>query len=144
MGLDAVVYKHRSKLPMDPELAGLQMEPNTHEWYPVDDQLPEPIRSVGVQALHHWLGNLSSIRCLYAQVASMLPADSVLLANVLYGGAHCGDVISLDRVSVLKREISVLRNSGGSPLSSELELLLERLDQLVDAAEDNQNPIVFV
>jgi hypothetical protein len=33
MGLDAVVYKHRSKLPLDPERAGLRMEESAREWY---------------------------------------------------------------------------------------------------------------
>jgi len=143
MGLDAVVYKHRSKLPLDPERAGLQIEPNTQEWYSPGGRLPEAIRSAGVEALHHWLGNASSVGLLYAQVALILPPDSVLLRSVLYDGAHAGDVISVERVRSLKREISTLRNSR-SVLSPELDLLLNRLDELIRAAEDNHNPIVFV
>jgi hypothetical protein len=142
MGLDAVVYKHRSKLPLNPERAGLQVEQNTGEWYSHNDQLPEVIKSAGVRALHRRLGNVSLIASLHAQIGSHLPADSVLLASVLYDGAHAGDVISLDRVGILKQEISILRNKQ-SPLSPELTMLLNSLDALIDAAEDH-NPIVFV
>ena len=64
MGLDAVVYKHRSKLPQDPEQAGLRMDQGNGEWYSDWDPLPEPIKSVGVQALHQRLGNVLSISAL--------------------------------------------------------------------------------
>src|SRR5579864_4425359 len=111
MGLDAVVYKHRSKLPLDPERAGLLIEEITGEWYSENDQPPEAIKLAGVEALHQRLGNVSLIAALYTQVAPYLPADSVLLASVLYDGSHVGDVITLDRVCVLKREISTLRNN---------------------------------
>src|SRR5207249_173316 len=134
MGTDAVVYKHRSKLPLDPERAGLQCEPNTGEWYSQNDHLPEPIKSAGVEALHRRLGNVSSIAALYTQVASLVHSDSVLLVSVLYDGGHAGDVISIDRVGVLKREISTLRNNSSS-LSAELVTLLNDLDDLITAAE---------
>jgi hypothetical protein len=143
MGLDAVVYKHRSKLPLDPERAGLRIEPNTREWYTESGDLPEAIKLAGVEALHRRLGNVSSIASLYAHVALLLPADSVLLSKVLCDGAHAGDLLSLERVGALKREISNLRN-GHSPLSPEVASLLNSLDALVEAAEANHNPIVFV
>jgi len=143
MGLDAFVYKHRSKLPLDPERAGLRIEQNTGEWYSQNDQLPQAIKSAGVRALQRRLGNVSLIASLNNQVASLLPADSVLLAGVLYDGTHGGDVISLDRVDILKQEISILRNND-SALSPELAMLLDSLDALIEAAEDNHNPIVFV
>jgi hypothetical protein len=65
-----------------------------------------------------------------------------LLKNVLYDGTHCGDIISLERVRILKSEISSLRNVC-FVLSSELSLLADKLVALIAAAEDNHNPIVF-
>jgi hypothetical protein len=96
MGFDAVVYKHHSKLLLDPERAGLRMEPTTGEWYSERDQLPEPIKSAGVEALHRRLGNVSLISSLHTELAALLPADSVLLSSILYDGTHGGDVISSD------------------------------------------------
>jgi hypothetical protein len=84
MGLDAVVYKHRSKLLLNPERAGLRMEPTTGEWYSEWDQLPETIKSAGVEALHRRLGNVSLISSLHTELAALLPAGSVLLSSILY------------------------------------------------------------
>jgi hypothetical protein len=143
MGLDAIVYKHRSKLPLDPERAGLRMEPPTGEWYSERDQLPEPIKSTGVEALHRRLGNVSLISSLHTELAGLLRADSVLLGSILYDGTHGGDILSFDRIGILKNEISTLRNNGSS-LSREVSVFLDSLDALIEAAEDNHNPITFV
>jgi hypothetical protein len=64
MGLDAAVYRHRSKPPLDPERAGLRREESTGEWYCETGNVPEPIRAVGVEAMHKRLGNVSLIGAL--------------------------------------------------------------------------------
>jgi hypothetical protein len=143
MGLDAVVYKNRSKFPLDPERAGLEIEQKTGEWYSQDGQLPPGVAAAGVETLHQRLGNVALIAWLREQVARLLPADSVLLGLILRDGAHSGDVILPDRAAVLRREISMLR-SCGSPLSPELTVFLYSLEALVEAAKHNRNPIVFV
>ena len=119
------------------------MKPTTGEWYSERDQLPEPIKSAGVEALRRRLGNVSLISSLHTELAALLPADSVLLSSILYDGTHGGDVISSDRIGILKNEISTLRNNGAS-LSREISVFLDSVDALVTAAEDNDNPIVFV
>lgn len=143
MGLDAVVYKHRSKMPLDPEQAGLRMEESTGEWYCETGNVPERIREAGVEALHKRLGNVSHIATLSREVSALLPGDSVLLSNVLYEGGHAGDVVAVEKVGALKQEIALLRERA-STASPELRLLLKDLDELVAAAEENQNPIAFV
>ena len=143
MGLDAVVYKHRSKLPVDPEHAGLLMEESTGEWYGETGNVPEPIRAAGVEALHKRLGNVSLITTLGREVGALLPGSSVLLSNVLYEGGHAGDVVAPDKVGLLKQEIALLRERA-SAVSPELALLLSDLEELAAAAEENHNPIAFV
>lgn len=123
---------------MDPERAGLQIDQDTREWYSPDGELPEVMKSIGVEALHRRLGNVGLIASLYSQVALLLPADSVLLGSVLCDGSHAGDLISTERVGYLKQEISMLKNNC-SPRSQEFMLLLSSLDAL-----GNRNPIVFV
>ena len=143
MGLDAVVYKHRSKLPLDPERAGLRMEESTGEWYCETYDVPEPIRAAGVEALHKRLGNVSLIAALGREVGALLTVNSVLLSNVLYEGGHAGDVVAADKIGVLKQEIALLRKRA-STVSPELALLLNDLEELAAAAEENHNPIAFV
>lgn len=82
MGLDAVVYKHRSKLPVDPEHVGLRIEETTGEWYSETGNVPESIRAAGVEALHKRLGNVSLIAALGREVQLLLPGTSVLLSKV--------------------------------------------------------------
>lgn len=143
MGLDAVVYKHRSKLLSDPERAGLRMEERTGEWYSETGNIPEPIKSAGLEALHKRLGNVSLIAALAGEVRALLPDDSVLLSNVLYEGGHAGDVVPPEKLGVLKQEITMLK--GRAPrLSPELALFLNDLEDLATAAEENHNPIAFV
>jgi hypothetical protein len=143
MGLDAVVYKHRSKLPLDPERAGLRMEESTGEWYCEAGNVPEPIRAAGVEALHKRLGNVSLIGALGREAGALLPGNSVLISNVLYEGGHAGDVIDPDKVGLLKQEIARLRERAPK-VSPELTLLLNDLEELAAAAEENHNPIAFV
>jgi len=143
MGLDAVVFKHRSKLPVDPEQVGLRMEESTGEWYSETGNVPEPIRAAGVEALHKRLGNVSMIAALGREVGLLLPGSSVLLSKVLYEGGHAGDVISTDQIAALRQEIARLREQAPTP-SLELATLLNELEALASAAEENHNPIAFV
>jgi hypothetical protein len=141
MGLDAVVYKARERFPIDPESLGLQIEPLTREWYSQSGELPDAIRIFGVEALHRRLGNVSSIGMLYKEVARVLGLQTLILSRVLYDGGHAGDLIGFQEVRELKGEIETLRIH---PLSSQLASFLDDLDQLVGAAEEQRNPIVFV
>lgn len=143
MGLDAVVYKHRTKLPLDPESAGLRIEDRTGEWYSETNDVPGLIKAVGLEALHKRLGNVSLIGALSAEVAAFLPARSLLLSNILYEGGHAGDIIPREKTATLRAELALLR-SHDSELSLELRLLLQDLEELSMAAEENRNPIVFV
>lgn len=142
MGLDAVVYKHRSKLPVDPERAGLRLEEPTGEWYSETGTLPEPIRGVGVEALHKRLGNATLIAMLNREVGKLLPVESILISAVLYESGHAGDVLALDKVGVLKQEITLIRECD-STVSPELTRFLNDLEELAVAAEENRNPIAF-
>lgn len=142
MGLDAVVYKHRSKLPVDPERAGLKLDEDTGEWYSETGILPEPIRGAGVRALHKRLGNATLIAMLNREVGKLLPAESLLISAVLYESGHAGDVIALEKVGALKQEIALLRERG-STVSPELTRFLNDLEELAVAAEENRNPIAF-
>ena len=141
MGLDAVVYKNRTKLPLDPERAGLRLDESTGEWYSETDELPDPIRLEGVKALHKRLGNASLIAAIAAEARSLMPMDSTVLSRILLSGTQAGEAIPPETVESLKQEVTVLRNSSPSP---ELARFLNDLDELIASAQDNHNPIAFV
>jgi hypothetical protein len=141
MGLDAVVYKNRTKLPLDPERAGLRLDQSTGEWHSETDELPDAIRVAGIEAIHKRLGNASLIAAIAAETRSHMPTDSMLVSRILFSGSHAGDAILPETVESLKQEVLVLKNSSPSP---ELTRFLNDLDELIAAAQDNNNPIVFV
>jgi len=143
MGLDAVVYKNRTKLALDPERAGLQLDKRTGEWYSEIDEIPEAIREVGIEALHKRLGNATLVATLANETKSYMPMDSVLLSRILFSGSQAGYAIPTEEVDSLKQEVIVLRNNS-SQVSSELARFLNDLDELIAAAQENDNPIVFV
>lgn len=120
------------------------MEPDTREWYSDSDDLPDTVKTADVEAevLHRRLGNVSSIATLREEVARILPPESLIMSLVLYDGSHCGDLIGVEKMAELKGEIAISRRS--SLLSPRVRDFLEDLDQLVKAAEEQQNPIVFV
>ena len=105
--------------------------------------MPEPIRAAGVEALYKRLGNVSLIAAFGREVGVLLPGNSILLSKVLYEGGHAGDVVALDKIGVLKQEIALLRQRA-STVTPEFALLLNDLEELADAAEENHNPIAFV
>lgn len=142
MGLDAVVYKNRAKLPLDPEQAGLKLDESTGEWYSTTDELPDAIKAEGLEAIHKHLGNVSQVAALAAEVGRFISPKSVLLGNILYSGSHAGDVVPPDKIDALKHEIAMLREA--STLSPELTIFLNDLDELIRVAKENYNPVAFV
>jgi hypothetical protein len=76
-------------------------------------------------------------------VENRLPGKSLLLEAVLYSGSHCDDVISLDQLDELVREVKLVE-AGPKPLPSCLQGFLEQMSTLITTARKEQNPIVFV
>ncbi len=142
MGLDAVVYKNRAKLPLDPEQAGLRLDEKTGEWYSTNDELPDEIKAEGLEALHKHLGNVSQVAALAAEAGRFISPNSVLLCDVLYSGSHSGDVVPADKIDALEHEVATLREA--STLSPELTILLDDLGELIKVAKENYNPVAFV
>jgi hypothetical protein len=115
----------------------------TGEWYSATDEIPDAIRSAGVEALHKRLGNVVLISRLNEEFRGIVSGPSILLDNVLYEAAHAGDMIPFEKVGLLQKEIRALRENGPT-LSPELLVFLSDMDELIAAALENHNPIAFV
>lgn len=144
MGLDAVVYKGRRSLPFIPEEVGAILEPKTGEFYFADSKIEKRFNSEGVIATSKRLGNASTIGSLSEVVELALRRDkSILQDKVLFSGTHSGDVIEPTDFVQLRAELDEVR--GSSP-HNKVPILAEfvlNMEDLLDAALKESNPIVF-
>jgi hypothetical protein len=63
-------------------------------------------------------------------------------SKVLYSGTHSGNTIAGESIHELAAELESIRKT--EPLSPEFELFLAALEDLINVAKHEGNPIVFV
>ena len=144
MGLEAVVYVHRDKLPptvMD-ELPCIDEQ--TGEVYFEDPEIAKKHPKNTFTAIRKSLGNVAMIGALRGEISRAADNNSILLSKVLYSGSHSGDIIGVSDLDKLESEIKNVRNNTSKERSSVLERFLKDLTELIMAARAQQLPIVFV
>jgi hypothetical protein len=141
MGLDAVVYRNRQHLQLELDETAGQLIPETGEVYFESDEISRKYLHKR-HAVKHRLGNLAEIAALRSEVTQFGAPKDILLEKVLYSGSHSGDFIPLELLPLLSAEIKSIYNSSGA--SSELLEFLGSMEDLIRAAKDEGNPIVFV
>jgi hypothetical protein len=141
MGLDAVVYRNKTHLKLGPDEKVAQLVPQTGEVYFESDALSREYRHQ-LKAVANRLGNVTEISTLREEVARLIGPNAFIVQKILYSGTHSGDTIPVELLSSLSTELSLLR--GTCEQSSELRGLISSLEELIRAAKDEANPIVFV
>jgi hypothetical protein len=142
MGLNAVVYRNRERLPFDPDELGAVFDNDTGECY-IDHDISGGLDGDVVVALSRRLGNVSAVKDLADAVERSLGPNSLLRSKVLYNGSHAGDVIGVDSLQHLSAELQQLR--GRAPVCPEpaISEFIQGMEDLLRAALDEGNPIVF-
>ena len=140
MGLNAVVYRNRRhlKLGSDEELA--RLVPETGEIYFESEQLSRKYYNQ-LKVLEHRLGNTAEIGALREEAVRLIGPESVIVQTGLRSGTHSGDVIPVESISSLAAEVNSIRDA--SQKSPELQHFIDSLEELIRAAKDEGNPIVF-
>ncbi len=145
MGLDAVVYRNRKNLPFDPEQVGAALDARTGEFY-FQDSAAAGKRFNGkvVVAVSRHLGNVSAVDFLLEAVERSLGRQDSLLQNkVLFSGTHAGDVIEPLHLHQLGVEIDEVRRSSLVNQVPALAEFVRNMEDLLKAALEEGNPIVF-
>ena len=141
MGLEATVYLNKDKVSIEWMDDSAQVDERTGEVYSQTRHIPAKAR----EACAYRLGNGKYVeRCrieIEKAAKSRSLAMPVLIERVLSGEIHPGDLVEFAQVPALKRELRFL--SEVPKHSTELQDLVFRLNKLVEAAEQNRNPIVF-
>lgn len=145
MGLDAVVYKSKRKLVDDPSEERMEADERSRDLLPKHN-LPDPAFSrESTEVLHKRLGNVAAVETIRKEICKAQGQESnVLLGKVLYSSTHSGDTIELDSLDTLLREVSRLRKVTEGSRSMLLTNFIEDMLELIWAAQNEGNPIVFV
>jgi hypothetical protein len=141
MGLDAVVYRNKKHLNLGPDEETARVIPDTGEVYFEKAELSKKYLTRH-HAADHRLGNVSEIAELRDEVTRLAAPESPLIKKVLYSGTHSGDVIALGGLHELSAELDLIRKTGRE--SPQLQRLMGALEELIQAAKYEGNPIVFV
>jgi hypothetical protein len=141
MGLDAVVYRNRAHIELGSDASCAKIDQQTGEVYFEDDRLARKFDHKR-EAASFRLGNIAAIAEIDVEAGRLLGADSTICQKITYSGTHCGDRISPQDFAKLFDELGTIRRSGsGSPLLLEF---VGAMEELVRAANEEKNPIVFV
>ncbi len=142
MGLDAVVYRNKANIELGEKLDKAKIDERTGEIYfenEIDDR--ETPRDL-IEAAEYRIGNIAEVDSLRDEIATLLGPGNQIGDKVLYSGSHSGDVIPVDQLPRLAGEIESIQKMNRS--SKELSRFLENLKALINAAINENNPIVFV
>ncbi|MGB6667028.1 MAG: hypothetical protein WBE73_01685 [Candidatus Acidiferrum sp.] len=141
MGLNAVVYRNKRHLKVGPDEEHARLVPETGEVYFESEQLSRKHHNQ-LKAVEHRLGNTAEIGALREEAVRLIGPESVTVQTVLRSGTHSGDAIPVESISSLAAEVNSIRDA--SQKSPELQRFIDSLKELIRAAKDEGNPIVFV
>ena len=140
MGLDALVFRNVRHLEDRLGRGLFDVDGTTGEATVNESAGISAPRSAFI-AIRCRIGNAAEIAVLQRAVATLLSGhDSLILSRVLYSGSHAGDSIMPSDHPRLRLELSRLKASDDSGT----QLFIRAMESLLDAAEAEQNPIVFV
>jgi len=144
MGLDAVVYRNIQTLAPALRERVRIADPETGELDFVSQGPPDPNYNDALLAISIRIGNAASVGWLREQINSRWNGDcDILLNKVLFSGSHSGDFINLKGAEAMRREIDKIGVTQGQ-LPEALDEFLKQMRQLLDVADAEKNPIVFV
>ena len=138
MGLNAVVFKRASRLKSEYSREFEVVDVETGEAAAVGD--PDLLPLEQLVAAEARLGNVAEVAFLRKTVMSVLGEGSFIAEHVLYSGIHSGDCIPTNRLHSLRDELSRLKKMDVSDLAT----FISAMEALIDVAEKESNPIVFV
>jgi hypothetical protein len=139
MGLDVVVFRNAKNLQQEFGWDLFDVDKATGEALPKDAE--HKIPQGKLFAIERRLGNISEIARLRESVGELLRnQESILQSRVLYSGSHSGDSIPLNKLPQVREEIALLKSYDRPELST----FIGAMEAVMDAAETEGNPIVFV
>ena len=144
MGLDAGVF--RNVTTMQKMLPGCEFNVDSHTGQAVAmrNDLELPLSLDDYLAADFRIGNISHVGYLRELFSSMLAPDSFIQKRVIYSGSHCGDIIELQELDELRKDIEAINKHREVTIEWQISEFLDAMVALVAAAAKERNPIVFI
>lgn len=143
MGLDAVVYRNRENLGLGLNQSWLRYDEETGETSLADDAPCEHLPPEVFCAAEVRLGNISAIAAVREAIKLSTPDAEFLLTRVVYSGIHGGDQIEVSELPALCAELDRVERAIIDENRLDLAPFIADMRELAEAAEQEQNPIVF-
>lgn len=146
MGLSAAVYKNSKNVIVETnDRKNLLVDTETGESYFEIGDLAKKYSEDTFIAFQARLGNTAEIGALNEKISSLLKVKSSLLGSkILYSASHCGDKIEAVDIGLLEAELRQLVEAEDGQGEGDLNDFVGKIDQLVHAAREQGQPIVFV
>jgi hypothetical protein len=126
---------------MGPDEKVAQLVPETGEVYFENSELSRKYRNK-CHAGEHRLGNLTEIAELREEITRLIGHESLVVQKILCSGTHSGDTIPIESLSSLSSEMTLISSDGQQ--SPELRRFVRSIEELIEVAKLEGNPIVFV
>jgi len=145
MGITAIIYNTEREIIEKYKISKLllSIDEKTGEIYIKDNITIKTDSIFNNIHLEITLGNLTKIQYLFFEFKEVLMDDSIILSKILYNGSHSGDIIQNSDLSNLHNEIVKLKKHYLNK-NKEINIFINAVETLVKAAEETNNPIVFV
>jgi len=91
------------------------------------------------QAAHRRLANIALAGHLRERVGGRLARNSLLLAEVLYSGAHAGGELPVEFIPAMMEELAALADDD----DPQVRAFVQAMADLAEAAVQQSNPICF-
>lgn len=145
MTLRAVVYINQKNLPADLFDYAVEVDKVTGEVYSDAREFQIRFPKDMLTATKVELGSIVLVSDLYQKIEAIMDHPrSLVLSKILYSGSHCGDVLPVEDVPTLRKELHQIAQSYEVSKDPAVARLLQQLRLLADKAEEQGNPIVFV
>lgn len=144
MGLDAAVFLNIKEVAANVPVDRLSVDQFTGEAYFSDDEVAHEYPGVIFKALDRRLGNVAALAEILEEISVVSPPDSILRGKILQSFSHSGDVIGYNELETLEHEINLLKKQTADTSSPALNEFVKALEELIAAAREQENPIVFM
>jgi hypothetical protein len=145
MSLNALVYRNRDTLNIDVESLGAVRDDRTGEYYFPTPEHDGKFPREAFIAHEFWIGNALGVAELANELRTITKKNhSLIQQKVLYSGTHSGDIIELELLANLEREVRELFDQHRKELSEFVVGFLKGMLELIATGKRENNPIVFV
>lgn len=147
MSLDTVVYTNFCHINLDINLNAFEIDEETGEIFTDDSFVSKQYPRETFISIEIRLGNIDKISKIRQEISQIIITpfeESIILNKILYSSFHSGDKIEVYQLSKLSKEINYIEQKIKKYRTESIDIFLRNMHKLIQAAKQENNPIVFI